>query len=98
DISRSHAKSSAGNSLSPVSSHQGASIAQPSHPPATTNANFGSGAPVSLSSGRNNSAVSAGLSVKELKAEITVDTAMVKANWRKKAPVMPPKKAPGTNQ
>ena len=38
-----------------------------------------------------------GLSVSELKAEITVETAMVTANWRKNWPVMPLMKAQGTN-
>ena len=42
-------------------------------------------------------AARAGLSVSELKAEITVETAMVTANWRKNWPVMPPRKAQGTN-
>jgi hypothetical protein len=39
----------------------------------------------------------AGLSVKELKAEMTVETAMVNANWRKNCPVMPVINAHGTN-
>ena len=42
-------------------------------------------------------AARAGLSVSELKAEITVETAMVTANWRKNCPVMPPRNAHGTN-
>ena len=42
-------------------------------------------------------AARAGLSVSELKAEITVETAMVRANWRKNWPVMPLMKAHGTN-
>ena len=37
-------------------------------------------------------AARAGLSVSELKAEITVETAIVTANWRKNWPVMPPMK------
>ena len=43
------------------------------------------------------SAASAGLSVSELNAEITVDTAMVSANCRKNWPVMPVMNAHGTN-
>ncbi len=42
-------------------------------------------------------AVNAGLSVSELNAEMSVETAMVMANWRKKWPVMPLMKAHGTN-
>src|SRR6516162_9056789 len=42
-------------------------------------------------------AASAGLSVSELNAEITVETAMVTANWRKNCPVMPLMNAHGTN-
>ena len=40
---------------------------------------------------------SAGLSVSEQKHESAVATAMVTANWRKKRPVMPSRKAVGTN-
>ena len=39
--------------------------------------------------GFSSSAANAGLSVSELNAEITVDTAIVRANWRKNGPVMP---------
>ena len=42
-------------------------------------------------------AARAGLSVSELKAEKTVETAMVTANWRKNWPVMPLMNAHGTN-
>ncbi len=42
-------------------------------------------------------AQSAGLSVSELNAERTVDTAMVKANWRKNRPVIPVMNTQGTN-
>ena len=42
-------------------------------------------------------AASAGLSVSELNAEKTVETAIVKANCRKNCPVMPVMKAQGTN-
>src|SRR5262249_59213092 len=42
-------------------------------------------------------AASAGLKVSELKALMTVDTAMVTANWRKNAPETPPRNAQGTN-
>ena len=42
-------------------------------------------------------AARAGLKVSELNAEITVETAMVRANWRKNMPVMPLMKAHGTN-
>ena len=52
---------------------------------------------MSLVRGLSSRADSAGLSVSELNAEITVDTAMVKANWRKNWPVMPLMKAHGTN-
>ena len=38
---------------------------------------------------------SAGLSVSELKAEMTVETAMVTANWRKNWPLIPPRNAAG---
>src|SRR5438034_5304693 len=47
--------------------------------------------------GGNRSAANAGLKVNELKAEITVETAIVKANCRKNCPVMPLMKAQGTN-
>ena len=50
-----------------------------------------------MSRGRSSSAASAGLSVSELKAEIIVETAMVRANWRKNWPVMPLMNAHGTN-
>ncbi len=42
-------------------------------------------------------AARAGLKVSELNAEITVETAMVRANWRKNCPVMPLMNAHGTN-
>ena len=42
-------------------------------------------------------AARAGLSVSELNAEMTVETAMVTANWRKNWPVMPLMNAHGTN-
>ncbi len=45
----------------------------------------------------SNSADRAGLSVSELNAEISVETAMVRANWRKNWPMMPLMKAHGTN-
>ena len=44
-----------------------------------------------------NRAVSAGLSVSELNAEITVETEIVRANCRKNCPVMPLMNAHGTN-
>ena len=50
-----------------------------------------------LPCGLSRMAASAGLSVSELKAEITVETAIVTANWRKNWPVMPLMKAQGTN-
>ena len=50
-----------------------------------------------LSSAAQQHAASAGLSVSELNAEITVETAIVRANWRKNWPVMPLMKAQGTN-
>ena len=46
--------------------------------------------------GRNSRAASAGLSVSELKAEMIVDTAIVRANCRKNCPVMPVMNAQGT--
>ena len=49
------------------------------------------------SCGRSSMAASAGLRVSELTAERMVDTAMVRANCRKKRPVTPPMKAQGTN-
>jgi len=55
----------------------------------------GSGGAAPLARSRSKSAVKAGLSVSELKAEMTVDTAMVKANWRKNWPVMPLMKRAG---
>ena len=45
----------------------------------------------------SSSAHSAGLSVSETKHEITVDAAMVIANWRKNSPEMPDRNAEGTN-
>ena len=42
-------------------------------------------------------AASAGLKVSELKAEMTVETAIVTANWRKNCPVIPLMNAHGTN-
>ncbi len=39
--------------------------------------------------GRSSSAASAGLSVSELNAEITVETAIVSANCRKNCPTIP---------
>ena len=42
-------------------------------------------------------AAKAGLSVSELNAEMIVDTAMVRANWRKNWPVMPLMNAHGMN-
>ena len=47
--------------------------------------------------GCSSRAASAGLRVSELKAEKTVETAMVTANCRKNWPVIPPMKAQGTN-
>ncbi len=47
--------------------------------------------------GCSSRAASAGLSVNELNAEITVETAMVNANCRKNWPVMPLMNAHGTN-
>ena len=40
---------------------------------------------------------SAGLSVSELNAEMIVETAIVRANWRKNWPVMPEMNTQGTN-
>src|SRR5207249_1725955 len=75
---------------------QGVNAYQPTTPPANGNANCGSGGAIPLFRGRNNKAVNAGLNVNELNAEITVETAMVNANWRKNCPVMPAMKAHGT--
>jgi hypothetical protein len=44
----------------------------------------------------NSTAQSAGLSVNETKHEITVDAAIVTANWRKNSPEIPERKAEGT--
>ena len=63
----------------------------------STNASRGSGAAACLSCGRSRSAASAGLSVSELNAEMTVETAIVSANCRKNWPVMPLMNAHGTN-
>jgi len=41
-------------------------------------------------------AESAGVRVNALKAEMAIEKAMVKANWRKRMPVVPGKKATGT--
>src|SRR5580698_5723951 len=69
---------------------------QPSAAPATRNASRGNGGACPLFCGRNNRAVSAGLSVSELKAEMMVETAIVTANCRKNWPVIPEMKAHGT--
>src|SRR5258708_1227233 len=45
----------------------------------------------------NKTAQRAGLSVSETKQEITVEAAIVTANWRKNRPEMPERKAEGTN-
>src|SRR4029077_8800111 len=45
----------------------------------------------------NSTAHKAGLKVSDTKHEINVDTAIVTANWRKNCPVMPDRKAEGTN-
>ena len=50
-----------------------------------------------MSRGRSSSAVNAGLSVSELNVEISIDTAIVKANCRKNWPMMPVMNAHGTN-
>ena len=50
-----------------------------------------------LSGGFKSSADRAGLKVSELNAEITVETAIVKANWRKNWPMMPVMNAHGMN-
>src|ERR1700690_3655438 len=47
--------------------------------------------------GLSSSAHKAGLSVSETKHEITVEAAMVTANWRKNCPVIPDRNAEGTN-
>ena len=39
----------------------------------------------------------AGVKVRALKAEMATENAMVSANWRKRMPVLPGKKATGTN-
>ena len=53
-----------------------------SQPPNSGKATHGRGGAAPLSRGRNSTAVRAGLSVSELKAEITVEMAIVTANWR----------------
>src|SRR5258708_11988580 len=45
----------------------------------------------------NRTAQRAGLRVSETKQEITVEAAIVTANWRKNRPEMPERKADGTN-
>ena len=47
--------------------------------------------------GLSNRADNAGLRVSETNIEMSVETAMVKANWRKNCPVMPLMKAHGMN-
>src|SRR4051794_10496892 len=79
------ARSSSGKRRNPTSI-QGLRNVQPNQPPASGNANQGNGGAAFLSWGRSRTAVKAGLSVNELNAEITVETAIVMANWRKKAP------------
>src|SRR5262245_45033935 len=54
---------------------QGARNFQQSQPPAKAKATRGNGGPCSLSCGRRKRAVNAGLNVRELKAEISVETA-----------------------
>ena len=45
----------------------------------------------------NSTAQSAGLKVSDTKQEISVEAAIVTANWRKNCPVMPDRNADGTN-
>jgi len=59
--------------------------------------NHGSGSKLPFTRGRSKIADNAGLKVSELNAEITVETAMVNANWRKNCPMMPVMNAHGTN-
>src|SRR5207253_8892256 len=68
-------------------------------PPASNTINIGGRALRAAACLRdgNRIAASAGLSVSELKAQISVDTAMVSANWRKNCPVIPEMNAHGTN-
>src|SRR5262249_41508709 len=47
--------------------------------------------------GLSRSAHSAGLKVSDTTQEITVEAAIVTANWRKNCPVIPDRKADGTN-
>src|SRR5262245_37492189 len=72
----------AGRCLAPASIH-GETNSHPSQKPISGKADAGSGKAVSLSCGRSSSAVSAGLKVRELNAEISVETAIVSANCRK---------------
>ena len=72
-------------------------MATPNKPPASGKTTHGSGGVAPLSRGRSRMAVNAGLKVNELYAEISVDTAIVRANCRKNWPVMPVIKAHGTN-
>src|SRR6516225_3672900 len=78
-------------------SSQGVRYFHPSHAPNTGKASRGKGGAVSFFRGRSKRAVNAGLNVSELNAEIMVLTAIVNANWRKKAPVIPEMNAQGTN-
>ena len=54
--------------------------------PVSAKATRGNGGALPLSRGRSSRAASAGLSVSELNAEMSVETAMVRANWRKNWP------------
>ena len=72
-------------------------ILWPSQAPTGAKANHGSGSKLPLTRGRRRIADRAGLRVSELKAEITVETAMVRANWRKNWPMMPLMNAHGMN-
>ena len=72
-------------------------ILWPSQAPSGTKANHGNGSKAPFARRLSRMAASAGLRVSELKAEMTVETAMVRANWRKNWPMMPVMNAHGTN-
>ena len=74
-------------------------ISQPSQPrqPARTPSRGSASCAALRRAACSNSAARAGLSVSELNAEITVETAIVRANCRKNCPMMPVMNAQGTN-
>src|SRR5437870_1596908 len=78
-----------GGSSATARSSQGVNHSQPSQAPMSGKDRRGNGGADPLSRGRSSSAVNAGLSVNELNAEMSVLTAIVRANCRKNCPVIP---------